>query len=81
MLKQIILYIVLLLSFLGLIYSIYKIVGWYIDNKNTKEQIEKVEKYIEESEENTFAIKIDFASLLEEKMKRDNIFVFSFDIV
>ena len=39
MLKKIILYIILLLSFIGLIYSAYKIVCWCIDNKNTKEQI------------------------------------------
>ena len=66
MLKKIILYVILLLSLAGLIYSTYKIVCWYIDNKNTKEQIEKVEKYIEEPAEEDSSIKIDFASLLEE---------------
>ena len=66
MLKKIILYVILLLSLIGLIYSTYKIVCWYIDNKNTKEQIEKVEKYIEEPAEEDSSIKIDFASLLEE---------------
>ena len=66
MLKKIILYIILLLSFIGLIYSAYKIVCWCIDNKNTKEQIETVENYIKQSEEDDSTIKIDFASLLEE---------------
>ena len=69
MLKKIILYGLLLLSLFGLIFSFYKIICWYIDNQKTQEQIEKVEKFIEEipkTNSKDSNITVDFSSLLKE---------------
>lgn len=69
MLKKIILYGLLLLSLFGLIFSSYKIICWYIDNQKTQEQIEKVEKFIEEipkTNSKDSNITVDFSSLLKE---------------
>ena len=69
MVKKIILYGLLLISFIGLIFSSYKIICWYIDNQKTQEQIEKVEKFIEEipkTNSKDSNITVDFSSLLKE---------------
>ena len=69
MLKKIILYGLLLLSLFGLIFSSYKIICLYIDNQKTQEQIEKVEKFIEEipkTNSKDSNITVDFSSLLKE---------------
>ena len=68
MVKKIILYGLLLISFIGLIFSAYKIICWYIDNQKTQEQIKNVEKFIEENSKDSTDnnMTIDFTSLIKE---------------
>lgn len=69
MIKKIILYILLGVSIFGACYSIYNIIGWYIDNQKTKEQIERAQEFlqidsIDNNSESSFSV--DFSSLLQE---------------
>ena len=59
------LYIVLVLAFIGVIYSLYYIVCWVIDNKNTATQIQMIQEFVKDSnnDKNDYNSEIDFDSL------------------
>ena len=66
--KKFILYVLLFLAIIGLIYSSYCIICWFIDNQETKKQIQQLQELVEVDsnlDSSESILSVDFSSLLK----------------